>query len=322
MRPLLPALLLSLVCLTAGCGGDGAGTADPTDSTSSSSASATPSGAAPADPGTDPSAEDLPSSELSELASLAEEQATKPPVISEAVLGADISWPQCPVGMGIPLRPTQGMPMPIPAAEYVIIGLTNGPGFTPNPCLADQVAWVRERGLLVAAYAVVSYPRPAQLRRYGAKGPYDGSTRLGALRNAGYQQARYSRGVMETAGLPSPSLWIDVEPVTAPYAWSGDLRANAAVVRGAARGWSEAGLRIGVYSTPHLWSTVVGDLRLGLPEWRAAGETSRKEALERCGDEWSIQGGEAVLAQWVERRRDQNVTCPDVEDLAGWFHQF
>ena len=30
-------------------------------------------------------------------------------------------------------------------AEFVILGLTNGPGFTANPCLAEQVAWVRER---------------------------------------------------------------------------------------------------------------------------------------------------------------------------------
>ena len=29
--------------------------------------------------------------------------------------------------------------MPVDEARYVIIGLTNGPGFYPNPCLASQV---------------------------------------------------------------------------------------------------------------------------------------------------------------------------------------
>ena len=74
-------------------------------------------------------------------------------------------------------------------------------------------------------------------------------------------------------------VWVDVEPVP-DFEWSGDTVANAAVVEGAARGYADAGYRVGVYSTPYLWEGVVGDLALGLPEWRAAGETSRAEALE------------------------------------------
>lgn len=333
MRPLLPALLLSLVGLTVGCGGDGDGTADrtPSPSTSSptSSPGSTPTGTAsagPTDPGASPSDEESPgevsSSELSSFAESVESEATKAPVLAEGVLGSDISWPQCPVGMGIPGRRTLGMPPPLRAAKYVIIGLTNGPAFTANPCLADQVKWVRKRKLLGAAYAVVSYPLARQVQRYADRGPFDGSTRLGSLRNVGYQQARYGRARMEAADLPSPALWIDVEPVSEPFSWSDNPRSNFAVVQGAARGWTDAGFRIGIYSTPFLWSSVVGDYELGVPEWRAAGETSRAEALERCGDEWVIQGGDPVLAQWVAARRDQNVTCPEVEDLAGWFHQF
>jgi hypothetical protein len=168
------------------------------------------------------------------------------------VLGADISWPQCPRGMGIPQRKTKGMPMPLPAARYVVIGLTNGPGYTPNPCLADQVQWVRSRRLMASAYAVASFPDRRQLAEHRADGPYDGSTRLGALGNAGYQQALYNLTTLRGAGLETPAVWIDVEPVTV-WEWSDDKVANAAVVKGAARAYSEAGYRIGVYSTPHLW---------------------------------------------------------------------
>jgi hypothetical protein len=108
------------------------------------------------------------------------------------------------------------------------------------------------------------------------------------------------------------------------FAWSDDPAANAAVVEGAARGYTDAGLRIGVYSTPYLWEGVVGDLTLGgVPEWRAAGETSAEEALDRCGPDWTIQGGDGVLGQWLERSRDQNLTCPGVSaDLGRWFHQY
>lgn len=240
----------------------------------------------------------------------------------EQVIGADVSWPQCPPGLGIPEKRSSGQPMPVEAARFVVIGLTNGPGFHPNPCLTDQVGFVRERGLMAAAYSVVSYPEPDDLATYGGEGPYDGSTPDGALANTGYAQARFNLRSMRAADLQTPIVWIDVEPVP-DFAWSGDVEANAAVVAGMARGYTDAGFAIGVYSTPYLWESVVGDLALGVPEWRAAGQTSIDEALERCGDDWVIQGGTAALGQWVEDSRDMNVTCPGTAlDLAAWFHQY
>jgi hypothetical protein len=237
----------------------------------------------------------------------------------EPVIGADLSWPQCPPGMGIEHKESSGQPLPTDEAEYVVIGLTNGPGFHANPCLADQVAWAKQRGLLTAAYAVASYPSDAELAAYGGEGPYDGSTTDGALKNVGYQQARFNVVSMREAGLASPLVWIDVEPVPF-YDWSADKAANAAVVIGLAQGYLNAGLRIGVYSTPALWDGVVGALTFGVPEWRAAGQTSQAEALDRCGEDWSIQGGHGVLGQWVQDRRDKNITCPGIEaDLGRWF---
>jgi hypothetical protein len=245
-----------------------------------------------------------------------------PPSLSGAVAGGDVSWPQCPKGMGIPEKRSLGLPMPLSSARFVVLGLTNGPGFTPNPCLASQVAWVQERHLMAAAYAVNSYPDAGAVRRYGSDGPYDGTTRLGALRNVGYQQALFNVGTMRAAGLQSPIIWLDVEPVPG-FAWSVDTEANAAVVVGAARGYVDAGYQIGAYSTQALWATVVGSLRLGVPEWRPAGQTSRAEALSRCGEDRMFQGGHGVLAQWVQDSRDLDVTCPGTSaELYKWFHQY
>ena len=267
--------------------------------------------------------------DLDDLVAEAEKQASRAASASPSgslafpgpVLGGDVSWPQCPRGMGIPERRTLGLPMPLPSAQYVVVGLTNGPAFTPNPCLADQVAWVSERGLLIGAYAVTSYPDDGALATYRDDGPFEGDTRLGALGNTGYQQARYNIASMEAVGLRPPLVWVDVEPV-ADFEWSGDLAANAAVVKGVARGYTDAGFEIGVYSTPHLWAQIVGGLELGVPEWRAAGQTSQAEAVERCGEEWVIQGGEAVLGQWVAEQRDLNITCPGIHlDMAPWFQQ-
>ena len=182
--------------------------------------------------------------------------------------------------------------------------LTKGLPFTRNPCLADQVAWARGRGLLVAAYSVISWPDDAAQQQYGG------------LQGAGHAQAEFNIAAMQAAGLESPIVWLDVESVPF-YDWSTDVSANAEVVLGAAQGYVDAGYRVGVYSTPAIWAGIVGNLALGVPEWRAAGQTSRDEAESRCGPDWSIQGGDAVLAQWVEESRDRNVTCPGAE-LRGY----
>jgi hypothetical protein len=216
--------------------------------------------------------------------------------------------------------------MPLRSARFVILGLTNGPGFYPNPCLADQVAWVAQRHLLAGAYSVISYPEKRHFAEFGDQGPFEGRSRLGRLANIGYQQALFNVRTMQAAGLAVPTVWLDVEPVN-DFEWSADLEANAAVVRGAAKAYADQGLTVGVYSTTALWQGVVGDLRLGLPEWRAAGQTSRAEAVRRCGPDRMFQGGTAVLTQWVDARpdgaRDRDVTCPGGSTyLSLWFHQY
>jgi hypothetical protein len=247
---------------------------------------------------------------------------TLPPAASGPILGGDVSWPQCPKGMGIPQKQGQGSPMPVASARYVILGLTNGPGFYPNPCLASQVAWVKSRHLMAAAYSVISTPQPGDLAAHGKKGPFDGNTPLGALSNDGYQQALFNLNTMRSAGLASPIIWLDVESVP-DFDWPADPTANAAVVRGAARGYTDAGFAIGAYSTQALWQHVVGGLRLGIPEWRPAGQTSQAEALRRCGPDRMFQGGKSVLGQWVESGRDMNITCPGTSgQMSRWFHQY
>jgi hypothetical protein len=273
--------------------------AGPTAAATASTPTGTASGGA-LDPGLASAAQSLAASAQAEASGMGQPVAPREP----GVVGGDVSWPQCPAGMGIPHKVSKGAPMPTDEAAYVVIGLTNGPGFHANPCLADQVAWAKERRLLVAAYSVISWPDDATQQQYGG------------LREAGYAQAQFNLASMTAAGLESPIIWLDVEPVRF-YDWSPDPAANAEVVLGAAQGYADAGYRVGVYSTPHLWETVVGDLSLGVPEWRAAGKTSQAEALSRCGSDWMIQGGVGVLAQWVEAGRDVDVTCPGTETTLG-----
>ncbi len=303
-----------LVVLAAGCGQQRAGTpaAD-----SSASASDLPA------PGPTSTPTESNGSLVPDLPTLSPtaEPSTKKRV--GQVFGADVSWPQCPKGMGIPEKRSEGRPMPTAAARFVVLGLTNGPSFVANPCLESQLRWAQDRHLLVSVYSVVSYPDDRTLASLRDNGPYDGAARLGGLRNVGYQAALFNLDTMKRVALTTPVLWIDVEPVV-HFDWSPDVVANAAVVQGMARGYQDAGFRIGFYSIGSLWTRVVGTFRVvGVPEWRPAGERGLGEALSRCGPDWSFQGGAAVLGQWVEDGRDRDVTCPGaVEDLRAWFHQY
>lgn len=244
------------------------------------------------------------------------------PRFRDPVYGADVSWPQCPKGMGIPQRQGEGQPMPLPAAKYVVLGLTNGPGFTRNPCLADEFAWARDHHLMVGAYSVVSFPPVPDLARHGGQGPYDATKPGGRLANDGYAQAIFNVRTLEQLQLNAPFVWVDVEPYPV-FPWSPDPAANALVVQGAVRGYQRVGYQVGFYSAPGLWKQVVGGLRFGLPEWRAGGKTGADEAARRCSSDWSFQGGPAVLGQWTDGTRDHNRTCPGTaRQLDRFFHQY
>jgi hypothetical protein len=229
--------------------------------------------------------------------------------------------------MGIPSRKTQGLPMPTKNAKFVILGLTNGPGFYPNPCLKSQVRWATKRGMWVGTYAMTTYPKPAQLRAYGSSGPWGTTGRLNRLRNAGYAQAEFNLATMDRVGLTKKFIWVDVEPYpVAP--WTTNRTRNKAVLDGVLKGYRDAGLDVGFYTSPGPWADIIGGARYRLPEWRTAGghpysNTSWPDARRMCRV-GSVQGGPILVAQWWDTVRDHNVLCPrartaaTVERLFTW----
>ena len=171
--------------------------------------------------------------------------------------------------------------MPGPSSRLVIIGLTNGPGFYPNPCLRSQVRWIKNHHVRAAVYSMTTYPTRRQLAKFGATGPHAHKHLYGRLWNTGHAQAQFNLDTMKAARLRSPFIWVDVEPYTVSP-WTRHRTNNAAVIRGVVAGYQRGGHRVGFYSTQSLWAQIVGKLRYGYPEWRTAGQTSMVSALHKC----------------------------------------
>ena len=221
------------------------------------------------------------------------------------VIGADASWPNCPVGLGVPERRTLGLSLPLPEARFVLLGLTNGYGFTDNPCLASQVAWAKARHLWLGAYANTGYPSAVELQIHGGTG-----TLAERLVRTGRAQASATVAALRRAGLAAPTVWLDIEPNSA-RPWNADPTAHNAVIDGLYAGYREAGLRVGIYSYASAWQQITGRRQTpGLPAWVPAGRTNQATALTRCAG--AFNGGPVWITQWTDGVRDFDVTCPGV----------
>lgn len=198
--------------------------------------------------------------------------------------------------------------MPTRDARFVVVGVTNGPGFHPNPCLADQLAWVTAHHRLLAAYAMTTYPHHKKVAAYGNDGPYDATTARGRLRNAAYAEATYNLSTMSAVAMTVPMIWVDVEPYPVS-SWSKNHRANRAVISSVIRAYRDAGYAIGIYTYLNGWRTVVGSWRLpSVPTWSTVGSGKAAHARHNCGR--GPSGGRDWLMQWWTKHRDHDLLCP------------
>ena len=227
--------------------------------------------------------------------------ASPQPTVGLSASGNDISWPQCPKGMGIPTRRTQGQPLPRADATFVVMGLTNGPGFYPNPCLAAQVAWVKARHLWAAAYSVITYPTTAQMTTYGGTG-----TLTERLRRVGSAQAAFNVATMREVGLKVPMVWVDVEPYrVAPWSMASSRATRRQGFAPASTPMTAAGAR-----------SPAAACSPALPTWVPVGPRGRSAAAARCAVK-SFSGGPTWITQWTGDSRDYDLTCPGITGQAA-----
>lgn len=200
------------------------------------------------------------------------------PAATVAGIGYDVSYPQC--GHALPK-----------GASFGIVGVNGGAPLMSNKCLAGQIAWARAT-TGYAVYVNTSYPGVGDPVAYGRRLVDDAISRERA------------------AGVQDVSMWwLDVELTNT---WNGTTQENATVLAAMAARLQEAGVRVGIYSSPQQWAEIAGDWAPGLPVWNATGPGTRAYAELSCTE--SFAGSTSAIVQWVEKsgRRllDHNLVCP------------
>ena len=200
------------------------------------------------------------------------------PAAAVAGVGYDISYPQC------------GRTPPAGAA-FGIVGVNGGAPRLSNRCFADQLAWAR-RTSGYAVYVNTAYTGIGDPVEYGRALADDAISR---------ERAAGVRGIA--------MWWLDVEVTNT---WNGTAQENATVLDAMAARLQEAGVRVGIYSSPQQWAEIAGDWAPGLPVWNATGPGTRDSATASCTE--SFAGSTSAIVQWVERSGgrtlDHNVVCP------------
>ena len=224
------------------------------------------------------------------------------------VVGRDVSWPNCPKGLGIPSRPHAGQ------ADAAAVGALRGdradqrPGVPPEPVpgragrlrpVAAPVGRGVRRGDL---------PDPRQRGATAAR-PHGGRER-GRLRNR-RAQARQNVAAMRAVGLRLADR-VGRRRAGQP---AGALVAPACGQPGGARRGARglpAARVCGSGSTPprRCGAASSGRSATGFPEWRTAGLCHPVARRWRAAPARLVPGRPGGATQWYSPREDFDVLCP------------
>jgi hypothetical protein len=194
--------------------------------------------------------------------------------------------------------------------------VTGGREFRYNRCLAEQWAWARNSA--AGVYVNVNFPRtPDELARgaTSTRQPDCAPDALGCVAyNFGFNGVQDALAYAGSAGVQVPFVWLDVEQLN--Y-WTDNKPLNAIVLRGAIDAVREAGMEVGIYSTPLQFRKIMGDEQPGVPVW-TAGANGLGAVAGYCAER-GFGGGPAVLVQLLPGQYDPNLACPGAGPLSRYF---
>ena len=225
--------------------------------------------------------------------------------VLDGKFGWDISYPQC------------GGPKPEGEFSYAIIGINGGRAFKHNKCLAEQWQWALSSGA-AGVYVNVHFPRSAHELAMGATSDRQPNCAPGALScvayNFGLNGIRDSLAYARSQGVDAPFIWLDVEQLN--Y-WYPEPAFNAVVLRGAVDAANEAGIGVGIYSTPYQYNKIAGGEALGIPVWSAGADGFGN--VEKYCNERGFAGHPTTIVQLLPGQFDPNVACPGAGPMSRYF---
>ncbi|HXY26680.1 MAG TPA: hypothetical protein VEH82_00190, partial [Acidimicrobiales bacterium] len=173
-----------------------------------------------------------------------------------------------------------------------------------NPCLAQEAAWA---GGGLNLYTYLTYTT-TPTSEPGCNG--DTSCNGGYLAGVrAYQDAANTSGV--NANVP---WWLDVE--TASAGWSTNTTENMEFVQGAldALHETEGVADVGIYASPGVWNSIVGDYQPDVPYWMAdylASPSGPGTCTAYAG--WAAQEqlptGPLLIVQYNSATYDEDYAC-------------
>ncbi len=209
--------------------------------------------------------------------------------------GYDISFAQC-----------GNFPTGDHAIGIVQVGQVNqtASSDTPNPCLAQEAAWAGG-GLNLYAYLT-----------YGTSATNEPGCSGDTSCNAGYQEGLNAYALASNVGAGSTSIpwWLDVE--TLDQNWSSNLPENAQFVAGMLTALHETeGIPdVGIYASPDVWNSIVGNYQPDVPYWMAdyLGNPSGPGSCADYGNQAAknqLPSGPLEIVQYNSTQFDDDYAC-------------
>jgi hypothetical protein len=217
--------------------------------------------------------------------------APRPPIESlypSGATGYDVSWPNC--SAKPPAHPAFG-----------IVGVSDGTGYSQNPCLAKQAAWFPNLSLYVNTGW---YNQSSHINPSSPKVCASGDNNCLAY-NYGYNAGLYALSYANSQNVHASIWWLDVETGNT---WNTDTTQNRNSLQGEYDALVANGVTtVGVYSTTYQWDTVTGTWLNNWPGWGATTVRTASQAAKFCNGH-QFTGGLTYLIQFTGSL-DQDYAC-------------
>jgi hypothetical protein len=211
-----------------------------------------------------------------------------------------VSYPPGASGYDVSIYQCGNLPTGI--HQIGIVQVDGASSAAKNPCLGQEAAWAAG-GLNLYTFLT-----------YGTSATSEPGCNGDQACNAGYLAGINAFNDAVAAGVDTHvGWWLDVE---ADGNWSGNLGENRALVQGALNALheSEGVPNVGIYASPAIWNTIVGDWQPDVPYWMAD-YLNPPSGPASCADyaRWAAQErlpfGPLEIVQYGSAQYDLDYAC-------------